>query len=356
MIKKEINHLISFLNKWTELDVMYYVRGGALLFSTQFLIVFCSFLLSVAFAYWTSKEFYGQFQFVLAVLGTISVLSFPGANNAVLVGVSENKDGTLLQGMRFKLKWSILGVLALLIAAGYFYFEKPSEPLWQIFLLSIIFFPILTSLDVTHAFFFGKKKPKWSCVFQLFVEAGSSIGALVALYLSKNLLLIVAVYLIIQSIGDIWSFVFARRKMENGVKDADFVSYSAHLTVINFIPYIKVFFDKLIVTFFLGFAATAVYTIAAALSEQLYSISKNVSLLVFPKLTAGKKEVIYKYVIRHIPKLIVFFVVIAGVASIFAPIIIPFFFSEQYSDAVLLAQLLLVVSIPRAIGFVLSRV
>ncbi len=357
IIKKEAKHLVSFLEKWTELDVMYYVRGGAVLFSTQFLLVLSGFLLSVGFAHLTSKELFGQYQFVLAVIGTISVLALPGTNTAVLLGVSENKEGTLLQGIRLKLKWCVLGILALIATAGYFYLKQPQyADLWPIFLVAIIFFPILYSLDVTHSFFAGRKKFTWSCAFQLITEAGSSMGALASLFFTKNLLIIITIYLIIQAIGDVLAFLFARSKLQNTRTDPELASYSGHLTVINFIPYIKTFFDKLIVTYFLGFAATAVYTIAAAMAEQLYAVSKSVSALVFPKLTTDKKEVIYKHVIRHIPKLIFFFIVVAGVAALLAPVIIPFFFSEQYRASVLIAQLLLLVSIPRAIAFVLTRV
>jgi O-antigen/teichoic acid export membrane protein len=336
---------------------MYYVRGGAVLFSTQFLLILSGFLLSVGFAHLTSKELFGQYQFVLAVIGTISVLALPGTNTAVLLGVSENKEGTLLQGVRLKLKWCVLGILALIATAGYFYLKQPQyADLWPIFLIAIIFFPILYSLDVTHSFFMGRKKFTWSCAFQLITEAGSSIGALASLFFTKNLLVIITIYLIIQAVGDVLAFLFARSKLRNAKTDPELASYSGHLTVINFIPYIKTFFDKLIVTYFLGFAATAIYTIAAAMAEQLYAVSKSISALIFPKLTTDKKEVIYKHVIRHIPKLIFFFIVVAGVAAVLAPIIIPFFFSEQYRDAVLIAQLLLLVSIPRAVAFVLTRV
>jgi O-antigen/teichoic acid export membrane protein len=207
-----------------------------------------------------------------------------------------------------------------------------------------------------HAFFAGRKKFSWSCTFQLITEVGSSMGVLVSLFFTKNLLIIVSVFLIMQAFGDILAFLFARSKMRNHVEDPEFASYSGHLTVINIVPNIKFFFDKLIVTFFLGFAATAVYSIAAAMSEQMYAVSKTISTLVFPKLTTDKKEVIYKHVIKHIPKLILFFVMMAGIAAVLSPIVIPFFFSEQYRDAVLLSQLFLLVGIPRAVAFVLTRV
>ena len=356
-IKKEAKHLVSFLEKWTELDVMYYVRGGSILFSTQFLLIVSSFLLSVGFAHLTSKELFGQFQFVLAVIGTISVLALPGANTAVLLGVSQKKEGTLTQAVRLKLKWCLLGILGLLITAGYFYVKQPQyENLWPIFLVAIIFFPIMYSLDVTHSFFAGRRKFQWSCAFQLVTEAGSAIAALVSLFFTKNLLIIFLVYFVMQAIGDISAFLFARSKLQNNRTDPELTSYSLHLTAINFIPYIKSFFDKLIITYFLGFAATAVFTIAAAMAEQLYAVSKSVSMLVFPKLTAEKKEVIYSGVLKHVWKLLLFFIAVAGVAAVLAPIIIPFFFSEQYRDSVLVAQLLLLVTIPRAVGFVLTRV
>ncbi len=350
------SNLVALLERWTELDVRYFLRGGAVLFSTQFILILSSFLLSVGFAHLTSKELFGQFQFVLAVLGTLSVLSLPGANTAVLLGVSQNKDGTLLQGVKLKFKWSILGILGLLVTAGYFYIRPSYESLWQVFLICMIFFPILYSIDVTHSFFAGRKKFSWSCGFQLITEAGSAIAALISLFFTKNLLFIVGIYLLVQAIGDLLAFSFARKRMLNQRKDPEFNLYSFQLTLINFIPYIKTFFDKIVVTYFLGFAATAIYTIGAAIAEQLYAVSKSVSMLVFPKLAEQKKGTLDFAVRKRIGLMFFFFIIVAGIGALLAPIIIPFFFSEQYSGAVLIAQLLLLVSIPRAVAFVLTKV
>ena len=357
-IKKEAKHLVSFLEKWTELDVMYYVRGGAWLFSTQFLLILGSLGLAIGFAHLTSKEIFGQFQFVLAVLGTLSVLSFPGANTAVQLGASQNKDGTLLQGVLYKFKRCLFGILGLIIVAVYFYskHEPRYESIWPIFLVAIIFFPILYSLDVTHSFFVGKRKFSLTCLFQLITEFGSSVIALIALFFTRNLIIILTLYLLVQAFGDVLAFTFARARMKNKKTDSEFNSYSTHLTIINIIPYVKSFFDKLVVTYFLGFAATAVYSIAAAMAEQLYAVSKNVGNIIFPKLSIESKEKTYVEVRKRTGKLALFFILIAVLAVLIAPVIIPFFFSEQYRDAVPIAQLLLLASIPRAIAFVLSRV
>jgi len=358
IIKKEVKHLVSFLEKWTELDVMYYLGGGAWLFFSQFLIIISSFLLSVIFARVTSQETFGQFQFVLAVLGTFGVLTLPGANTAVLLGTSQGKDGTLLQGIRLKIKWSIIGIVGLLATSAYFYFQH--EPryavIWPIFLIAIVFFPILYSLDVTHAFFTGKKKFSWNCAFQIVTEVGSMVATSIMLFFTRNLLIVISTYLFFQAIGDLLAFRFAKTKIKNKKEDPDFLSYSTHLSVINFIPAIRTYFDKLVVAYFLGFAATAVYAIGAAMAEQLYAVSKNVSNVVFPKLALFKKEKIYLEVKKRTGKLSLFFILVAVAATLLAPVIIPFFFSEQYKSAVPIAQLLLLINIPRAVAFVLTRV
>ncbi len=357
-IKKEAKHLVSFLNKWSDLDIMYYFKGGSVLFSTQFLIVISYFILNVSFARLATKELFGQFQFIVSVVGFLSVLALPGANTAVALGVSQKKDGTLLQGVKLKLKWSMLAILGVLIASAYIYFKhEPSyEAVWPALLVTIVFIPVIDTLDLVHAFFVGKKKFEWSCAFQLISEVGGPIAVFSLLFFTKNLLVLIATYLAFRSVGYIAAFIFAKKHMENKTTESDFTSYSTHLTVINFIPEIKMFFDKLIVTFFLGFAATAVYTIGAAMSEQLYAVSKTIGALIFPKLAVQNKEVMYKEVKRRTGKMVLFFIIIAVLAALLAPVLIPLFFSAQYDAAITLAQLLLLVSIPRAVAFVLTRV
>ncbi len=357
-IKKEIKHLVSFLNKWTDLDVMYYFKGGAVLFSTQFLIIISYFILTVFFARLASKELFGQFQFVLAVIGVLSVLALPGANTAVALGVSQNKDGTLLQGVKLKLKWSILVVLSLIATSAYFYFkhEPRYETVWPALLIPIILVPVIYTLDLAHAFFVGRKKFEWSCAFQLISEVAGPLAVLACLFFTKNLLILVSAYLGFRAIGYTFAFIFAKRHLKNKKTESDFTSYSVHLTVINFMPEIKMFFDKIIVTFFLGFAATAIYTIGAAMAEQLYAVSKTIGTLIFPKLALQNKESMYLEVKRRSGKMVLFFIGIAAAAAILAPFLIPFFFSAQYDSAITIAQLLLLVTIPRAVAFVFTRV
>jgi O-antigen/teichoic acid export membrane protein len=358
MIKKEIKHIVSFLNKWTDLDILYYFKGGAVLFSTQFLIILSYFFLNVVFAHLATKELFGQFQFIVSIIGLLSVLSLPGANTAVALGVSQKKDGTLLQGVKLKLKWSILAIVGIIIASAYFYLarEPNYEMVWSALLGVIVFIPIIYTLDLAHAFFVGKKKFEWSCAFQLISEVAGPLAVLSFLFFTKNLFVLTVVYFAFRAVAYASAFIFAKRRMENKTIESDFNSYSFHLTVINLIPEIKMFFDKIIVTFFLGFAATAVYTIGAAMAEQLYAVSKTVGTLIFPKLAGQSKEVMYSEVKRRTGKMTLFFIVIAGLAAILAPVLIPLFFSAQYDSAVILAQLLLLVSVPRAIAFVLTRV
>lgn len=357
-LRKEGRHLVSFLEKWTDLDVMYYFKGGSILFSTQFLIIISYFILTITFARLASKELFGQFQFILAVIGILSVFALPGANTAVLLGVSQNKDGTLLQGVRLKLKWSTLAILCLFATSAYLYFqhEPRYENVWPTLLMAAIFIPIIYTLDLAHAFFAGRRKFEWSCAFQLISEVGGPLAVLALLFFTKNLLLLIGAYLILRSIGYIAAFVFAKKHLKNKKTDAEFNSYSGHLTVINFIPEIKMFFDKLIVTFFLGFAATAIYTIGAAMAEQLYAVSKTIGMLIFPKLTAQNKEIMYSEVKKRTGKMALFFALIAGAAALLAPLLIPFFFSAQYDTAIPIAQFLLLASIPRAVAFVLTKV
>jgi len=276
-LKQEANHLLDTAERWTQLDVRYFAGNASLFFLTQTVLILASFALFVGFARLGSKELLGQFQFVLAVVGVLSVLAMPGANTAVLLGVSQGKEGTLQQGVKFKIRWCFLGVLGLLGTAAYFFFIKDAKYLEVCTALAAatVFFPLLFSLDVIHSFFAGRKRISWSCAFQLITESGSSLAALLTLFLTRSLVAVVVTYFAVRMFGELAAYVFGTRHQRNREEDNDFKSFSAHMTLINLIPYIKTYFDKLIVTYFLGFATTAVYAIAVAVSEQVYAISKH---------------------------------------------------------------------------------
>jgi O-antigen/teichoic acid export membrane protein len=357
-IKKEAKHLISLLEKWTELDVLYFMKGGAWLFSTQFILIIAGLLLSITFARVTSKDMFGQFQFILAVLGTLSVFSLPGTNTAVMLGVAKGKDGSLFKGAWLKFRWSILGAVGLVIAALYFYLLK--EPrysdIWPALLVLAVFFPLLYSFDVGQIFFSAKKKFSTNCLFLLLIDAGSAVAAIIVLLLSGSLFWTVVAYVGVQAVFTLVAFWQASLNSKNRNSDADMPSYSFHLTVVNAIPQVRSYFDKLVVSYVLGFAATAVYSIASAMAEQLYAVSKSVGVIVFPKLAERRADVLGRAVKKRTGLLLLFFAVIAGIASLLAPILIPLFFSEQYASAVPIAQILLLITIPRAAGFVIAKV
>lgn len=342
------------LERLLGLDVRYYVRGGAVLFATQAFLIMLSFMLSVVFARVATKELFGRFQFVLAVVGMVSILALPGLNAAVQLGAARGQDGVLAQGARYKRWFSVLGVAALGVAAGYFY-RIGNDAVWKACAVSLFAFPLVYSFDVVHAFFAGKRRFDLTCAFQLVSEGLSSVVAMVLLFVTGELWLILLGYWALKAVGVTLGYVFARARFRGVETDTDLLKYGAHLTVMNVFPYVKAFFDKLVVAYFLGFAATAVYGIGQAVSEQLYAVSKNVANVVFPKVAERERDLAFGVVRKKLWLLVLFFSVIAAFAVLLAPLVIPFFFSEQYAGTVWIAQVLVVASVPRAIGMVLSR-
>ncbi len=118
------NWLYQFLKrsqKYTGTDNVYLAKGGFWLTLGQFFSLAAAFLSAIAFANLLDPTTYGNYRYVLSLLGILAIFSLDGVGDAVTQAVARGLEGSFYTGFKTKLKWGAIGSLIAIGAAIYYW-------------------------------------------------------------------------------------------------------------------------------------------------------------------------------------------------------------------------------------------
>ncbi len=336
-----IGKLINRINRYLQLDLYYYIKNSIYLLSSQLGIELARFALTIAFARLVTKDMYGQWNFTLSVIGVCAIFTLPGIVNAVTQSVSTGHDRALAQGAKQRLKRGVWGTL-IVMGVGLYYVFSGDLAIGISLIIASLFFPLYHGFQTFAAFFSGKKQFDKVAEYQLIVQAISIAATIVVIYFSRNLIWIVATYLLSFTVLRGYFLRSAYRNMANQNDDPQVVPFGKHLTLSIIPSEIRQHYDRIIIALFLSFSELAIYAIALGFADIMLSFSSIIATLIFPKLAQMDQKTAYREVKRRWPLLMLGFAIVCGAAIALCPYIIPFFYSAKYVDSVFYAQLLLV--------------
>ncbi|HIQ39518.1 MAG TPA: polysaccharide biosynthesis protein, partial [Methanothermococcus okinawensis] len=131
-LKERVYLLAKRYSAKVGLDLPYFIKGGFWLSSGQFFSTLKGFILSVVLANILSRESFGEYSFVISILGIAGAFALPGMSFAIIQSVARGYEGTYFRALREVFKYSWIGSLILVGAAVYMYFKGNFD-------LSIIF-------------------------------------------------------------------------------------------------------------------------------------------------------------------------------------------------------------------------
>jgi len=301
-----------------------------------------TFSLSVIFARFAAQVLYGQYKFAVSVFALLSILALPGMNTAIFQAIAKGANSAIVQGTRTKLKFAALASLPLAGIAGYL-FLKGSNFGWA-FIGAIPLFPLAYGF-ANSAFYLGKKRFQASGIALVFHQILHFSFISAAILLFQDAILVVVAYLLAQALANIvvyWLIIrdFPPFASDQSCNDSDFLRYGGHLTLMQVISSFAQQADKLLLTYFLGFQQVAIYAIAYVIPNMLKGLFKQISTLVFPRLTVTLEEKVYAKVKAKAFHLLV----VGGLGTVILlfslPLIIPFVYTERYIASIVPAQIL----------------
>ena len=194
-LKNKTHNLLRRSEKYTKTDMVYLAKGGFWLTFRQIISIATAFLLAMAFANLLPKEIYGQYKYVISILSILLLSNMSGINTAFARAVHIGFEGSMFKDLKIKLKWSILGVIASLILAVYYYTNQ-NILLATAFLITAPFVILFENFTIYNSYLHGKKRFDKIAKYSSLIKIVSLIIIVIVAYLSNNLyLLLLALFI-----------------------------------------------------------------------------------------------------------------------------------------------------------------
>ncbi len=338
-LKKITYKLLRESEKYTKTDMVYLAKGGFWLGLGQVISNISAFALSIAFANLLPREIYGTYKYILSLFGILTIFSLPGVNTAVVQAIARGYEGSFYQAFKIKLKWGALGSITALGMAIYYWLNSNTDlpiPL----LLVAIFLPLMQASQIYSSLFAGRKLFSWQTKFSTINRLVSLISMISVMFLTNNLIWIIVVYLLNNTLTNAFLYFLAKTKFKpNKKNDPQIISYGKHLSVINVISTIASYLDRLLIFHYLGPVELAIYSFAASPINQIKALFKSISTLAMPKLAQRSFKEIDAVLFKRLFKLFL----LGGAIALFYIIVAPYFykiFFPKYLDSIFFSQLL----------------
>ncbi len=284
---------------------------------------------------------FGDYQFILSLVGILTIFSLPGLTNAVMQSSARGLMGTYRASLKPSLLFSLLGSLILFVIGTWYLFFTEND-LYLAFYISSIFFPLAHSLKNWKAVITGEEKFSSILVIEgLFTFITTCLIIGISLVKPGVIIWPLLIVLLVPSIKNLIFTGYLLKKINcDAPIEEGSLSYGMKTTVYSSLNIIANHLDKLLIYFFISPTSLAIYFVAERMSELTKSIGQNLAAVLAPRF--AKME---NYTDR-VDKVLNIFSIGLGVAIIiFALTILPWImgilFGEKYIEAIPFAQVLL---------------
>ena len=336
-MRQKINIIIDKTEKFLQTDLRYLLRGGFWQSLGQIITMLISLITMRAFAYQTSKEIFGTYQYILSIISILAIFTLPGIQSALIRAVAKGKEGTLKICVKEKIKWSLIGTLGCL-AVSIWYFIHQNLVLGKSFLIASFLFPIPMISNAAFGFWQGRKNFKAYSKYSVIISLLEALFFIPILFLTNDIVLIMLAYFLSRTL---FRFLFLKKtlqKVKNNEEDKSAISFGKHLTLMQAIGLVTSQLDKIIIWQLLGPVQVAIYSFAQIPITKINAII-NPTPLLLPKLSQKNIKEIKKDLFKKFSKSFLFF---TPFTMAIIPTV-PFFFKlifPQYVSAIPYTQIL----------------
>lgn len=318
------------------IDLPYFVKNTFWMAVRQVLLTASGLAVVMSFTWFATQELYGQYQLVLSILGIAYIATLPGMNTGILQAISRGHDGSYLPAVKRAFLFSFLGVLGMALWGGYLWLTG-SPGLGMAVIVAGVFLPFTMGLDQWDSFLQGRelfeKSALWS-IAQSMVFAAAMISVIV--FGGNSILTVVLAHSIIYGGANVLFFFRTLRLRRSRKQDPAVIGYGWFLTKIGGLRIVATHLDKIVVGFFLGPVALATYGLGTYIAKRVQDFTKSILSVTTPKISRMNTVSKKRY-------LAIFFVsVICSVVLVaIIPYIVPILFTQSYSSASRIAQIIL---------------
>lgn len=337
-LKNRLYRALRLSERYFKTDMVYFAKGGSWLFTGQIFLTVLSFLLSVAYANFLSKDTFGVYKYVLSVSALFLAFSLTGLGTALTRSVARGFDKTLQSAFWVQVKWGA-GISIVATSASLYYYINDNLILALAMLVVGIFSPLSQAAGLFLTFLNGKKDFKTKAIFDILYNLFPFLALLVALAVTDNPIILLLVYFISFTLSALFFFFKTKKKYPGNERlDAQTLSYGKHLSVINILGIVAGSIDKILIFHYLGAAQLAIYAFAIAPATQFSSLLKSITVLSFPKLAENTPRIILATLPEKVKKLFLLLTIPTALYILIAPQFYNLLF-PQYLESIFYSQI-----------------
>lgn len=345
----EIFKNLSFRQIINKLNNRRFWRDSGLLILANVIVTLLGLIRTPVMTWVLPKEEYGMIGTVSAWMPFLQLLSLSGMDSAAFHYVAKNIPWAYFKNISIRLRWSLLSAIGFIGLSIYWHFHAQTN-LAILFLVTGISYPLTTGLTVIPNVLAAKENYK-SLFYYRILESLVDFTGFIPLVLSSWIYSrIVSFYtanqlaaMIMQISYCIWIANKLRQKEiapPTPEEDHEFVTYGKHLTLISGISVLQQRTDALFVSALLPLEAMADYSIGLIVAEQfkrLWIIYTNIR---YPRLVKMPQKTRIKHIWLEGLAIVGGFIGVLVCVIILNHLLIPIILPSNYSNSIMLIDLL----------------
>ena len=337
-----IEWLTTYGSRKLQIDLSYYLKGGFMLLLPIMVEYGIGLVRSVLLARWAGRELYGQYGFLVSIVGITGLLSLPGIGSALIKSVAEGKSGALHTATLARLRWGIAAAGVTLLTAAYFLYVDNDRTIGLALVVAAFFLPLRSALHCLRSYYQGCKR--FDRLGLLNVALSLTNLLVFTLMLATGQPFVVWIFALGLTEIVVFALFFRRAYAEIDLTqlDPEMVAPGRALTWAQLPAVISRYLDKIVLGMTTDFATVGIYTAATILPERFKSLIKLPAALFVPKIAEHADKRIYSpQTRRHLLRLFALNVVLVAVLVVLLPPLIRLLYGAAYAQSIGYAQLLM---------------
>lgn len=324
------------------------VLDSALLAGGRGVSMLAGFGMAMAFAHLSTPEVYGQYRYLMALLGVIGLTALPGMTVAVMRASARGDDGALREGMRARGRAAPLGVV-ILLALALVLGTRGQPALGRALVIAALCFPLLTALELYLPFLGGRQDYLRYALSQAAVTA-LPVPAVALVLLAHGRIEAAVLAWLATTVALHAALLWAATRGVNfrATADPEAVRYGRRISPVYLISTGQTYLSGLVVGTVLGPAPLAVFSIGMVWWEILRQATSVVNLQMLPRMAAASDQDARRLLRKSLVAGLPLTAAVGGVMVVAMPWLVPALFTAHYRESVPVAQVLIVAM---ALGF-----
>lgn len=319
------------------IDAQYFVKNGVIVTLGHSISIMRGIVTGYLVTRWMPTTMYGEYQFAMSLIGTLSVLTLTGLPTSIARSIARQEDIPL----KFTIGWyAIICSIGALALFGMIFLLPywGRDNLWPLLLIAaLLYVPSTLGANIFGGIVIGSAKFAYSLKTSLISGFLLIVTVLTMLILKPSSILLLTFMLGIPAIVYLSALKKIVKRFPSKEKSWKLLTYGFQLSIVSVPVALSWYLDKLLISALFGLNQLAVFSVALLIPEQLKVWSKELFPISFSKQAHGEDSIARR---RKISIAVGIGTIIVGIGilmyMLITPHIIPLLFPLYPAEQVIL--------------------